>query len=264
MFRWFGPKLPIDRDEFEWLLATFAWLIQTVDRDKAYREAVLILPTRDFFPPSAAEGHDRAIELFEQVRVHAGMAEWDCALVPGEEERETWVAPGHALKHEYSPPGGTFGHDGEQVVITYNPSALARPADLVATFAHELSHYLIHADGSMPPGGAALEEHATDVAAVFLGFGVFMANGAKNFAQFHGGGEQGWEMRRQGYLTEEALTAALAIFVRMAGADAEDAEGALKDYLRGVFRKTLAVIDHDYPALRATLETADLSDWTTD
>jgi hypothetical protein len=24
------------------------------------------------------------------------------------------------------------------------------------------------------------------------------------------------------------------------------------------------VIDHDYPALRATLETADLSDWTTE
>lgn len=135
------------------------------------------------------------------------------------------------------------------------------PCRLVATFAHELSHYLIHADGSMPPGGAELEEHATDVTAVFLGFGVFMANGAKNFAQFQNEAESGWEMRRLGYLSEEALAAALAMFVRMAGEDAGAAEAGLKDYLRGVFRSTLNVLDREYPDLRAALETADLSGW---
>ena len=257
----FRSRLPIDRDEYDWLLAVFAWLVQTIDRDKAYREARTILPTIDFFPPSRLEGHARAVELFEQVRGHAGMEAWPCRLVAGEAERETRIAPGHALKHEYSAPGGTFGHDGSGYVITYNPSALARPADLVATFAHELSHYLIHADGSMPPGGAELEEHATDVAAVFLGFGVFVANGAKNFAQFQNASESGWEMRRQGYLNEEALTAALAMFVRMAGEDADAAEAALKDYLRGVFRGTLKVLDREYPDLRTTLESADLSSW---
>lgn len=261
MLKLFGPRLPIDRDEFDWLLAVFAWLVQTVDRDQAYREARTILPTRDFFPPSNLEGHERAVELFEQVRAHAGMASWPCELVAGEAERETRIATGHALKHDYSPPGGTFGHDGNSVVITYNPSALARPADLVATFAHELAHYLIHADGSRPPGGEELEEHATDVAAVFLGFGVFQANGAKNFAQFQNEAESGWEMRRLGYLSEEALAAALAIFVRMAGEDADAAEAELKDYLRGVFRGTLKVLDREYPELRHTLETADLSGW---
>ena len=257
----FRSRLPIGRDEYDWLLAVFAWLVQGVDRDKAYREARTILPSKDFFPPSRLEGHARAVELFGQVRAHAGMEGWPCELIAGEAERETRIAPGHALKHEYSAPGGTFGHDGAGYVITYNPSALARPADLVATFAHELSHYLIHADGSMPPGGAELEEHATDVTAVFLGFGVFMANGAKNFAQFQNEAESGWEMRRLGYLSEEALTAALAMFVRMAGEDASAAEAALKTYLRGVFRGTLKVLDREYPDLRTTLETADLSGW---
>ena len=257
----FRSRLPIDRDEYDWLLAVFAWLVQTVDRDRAYRTARTILPTRDFFPPSRLEGHDRAIELFEQVRAHAGMQGWPCQLVAGEAERETRIAPGHALKHDYSPPGGTFSHDGTSYVITYNPSALWRPADLVATFAHELSHYLIHADGSLPPGGEELEEHATDVAAVFLGFGIFMANGAKNFMQFQNEAESGWEMRRQGYLSEEALTAALAMFVRMAGEDADAAEAELKDYLRSVFRATLRVLDREYPDLRAALESADLSAW---
>lgn len=68
-------------------------------------------------------------------------------------------------------------------------------------------------------------------------------------------------MRRQGYLSEEALAAALAIFVRMAGEDADAAERELKDYLRGVFRGTLKVLDREYPDLLATLENADLSGW---
>lgn len=257
----FRPKLPIDRTEFDWLIAVFAWLVQRIDRDGAWRDARLILPTRDFFPASDADGHDRAVELFEQVRAHAGMSAWPCHLIEGEEEREMHVSAGHLLKHDYHPPAGTFGSDGKDVFITYNPSSLDRPADLVATFAHELSHYLLHADGALPPGGEELEEHATDVTAVFLGFGVFMANGAKNFDQYGDASGSGWQMRRQGYLNEEALTAALAIFVRMTASDAEDAEAALKDYLRGPLRATLRLIDREYPDLPGTLETLDLSDW---
>lgn len=59
----FRSRLPIDRDEYDWLLAVFAWLVQTVDRDQAYRAAHAILPTADFFPPSRLEGHARAVEL---------------------------------------------------------------------------------------------------------------------------------------------------------------------------------------------------------
>ncbi|WP_164523290.1 hypothetical protein [Sphingomonas koreensis] len=52
----FRSRLPIDRDEYDWLLAVFAWLIQTVDRDRAYREARTILPTDEFFSTEPPRG----------------------------------------------------------------------------------------------------------------------------------------------------------------------------------------------------------------
>ena len=51
-----------------------------------------------------------------------------------------------------------------------------RPESLISTFAHEFAHYLIHSVDAPTPGGEELEEHATDLVAVFMGFGVFLAS----------------------------------------------------------------------------------------
>jgi hypothetical protein len=259
----FRAKPPIDRDEYDWMLAVFAWLVQVLDADGVSRHGRTVLATTDFFPRSTLTGHDRAVELFEQVRALAGMADWPCRVVAGESARgfELGGAAGTLIRHEGGPAAGTFGHDGNEILITYEPSAVERPAELVATFAHELAHYLLHAHPGLPPGGADLEEHATDLTAVFLGFGVFMANGAKNFGQWQGEEGSGWQMRRQGYLSEEALTAALAIFVRMTGEDAGAAEAGLKDYLRAPFRQTLKLLDREMPDVRAGLEGLDWGSW---
>ena len=47
-----------------------------------------------------------------------------------------------------------------------------------ATFAHELARYLVETFEEPAPGGDALLEPAVDIAAVFMGFGLFMANSA--------------------------------------------------------------------------------------
>lgn len=253
----FRAKAPVGDDELEWMLACFAWL----SRSFGAGETPLVLPTTAFFPPSDLQGHPRAAELFDQVRAHAGMQDWPCRLEPGAASRESRIAPGHMLRHHSSPPGGTFGYDERGYVITYNPAYLNAPEHLVATFAHELAHYLIHDFGMAPPGGRELEEHATDLAAVFLGFGIFMANGAKNFRQFQSAEEHGWEMSVQGYLSENALVTALALFVRLMRADEASARQALKDYLRAPFKRALAVIDRRYPALAQTIEALDPTEW---
>jgi hypothetical protein len=157
------------------------------------------------------------------------MTEWQCDLIPGAASRAHRVTTGHGLKHEgKGPPLDTFGYANGRYQITYNPASLADPASLVATFAHELSHCLIPTARTAPPGGRELEEHATDLAAMFMGFGVLMANSAKSFDQFQNCGEMGWQMQAQGYLSENALTTGRALFVVASGADAVDAEAALK------------------------------------
>ena len=262
MFGLLKPRPPVDDEEFDWLFACFAWLSREFGGNSGVRGAPLILPSRSFFPASNLTGHDRALELFEQVKALAGMTEWQCDLIPGAASREHRVTTGHALKHEgKGPPLGTFGYANGRYQVTYNPASLADPASLVATFAHELSHYLIHSAQTAPPGGRELEEHATDLAAVFMGFGVLMSNSAKSFGQFQNFGEIGWQMSAQGYLSENALTTGLALFVAASGADAATAEAALKNYLRKPFRRALKAIARDHPDLADDLRDMDLTDW---
>jgi hypothetical protein len=262
MFGLSKPRPPVDDEEYDWLLACFAWLAREFGGNSALRGATLVLPSRDFFPPSKLTGHERALELFGQVKALAGMTEWQCDLIPGAASREHRVTTGHGLKHEgKGPPLGTFGYTDGCYQITYNPASLADPATLVATFAHELSHYLIHSAQTAPPGGRELEEHATDLAAVFMGFGVLMANSAKSFGQFQDFGEIGWQMQARGYLSENALTTGVALFVVASGADAATAETALKDYLRKPFRHAVKAIVRDHPDLATELRDMDLIDW---
>jgi hypothetical protein len=263
MFGLFKPKLPIEDDEFEWMLACAKWFEQEFEGLDRLRQTPMVRSNSSFFPQSRKAGHDRALELFEQVKAHADMSDWPCELVVGDSDPNLHVAPGHAVKLDGpSVPAGTFGAENGTIIITYNPAQLGRPHDLIATFAHELAHYLMHSTPNRPPGGEELEEYATDLCAVFLGFGAFSANSAKNFEQFQTAQEQGWEMRNMGYLSELALTTAYALFVLITDADRKMAETELKPYLHSPFRKALAAIEKRAPDVRAAVEQVDLGDWT--
>ena len=151
-------KPPVDADEFDWLLACTKWLIPVLGGEEAVRESRLILP--DDFADPTTHGHAGAVELFDQVRGFAGMLDWPCELVAGEEDRGRRVADGLALRHETSgAPLGKFartgGKAGDRITITYKPSLLHKPEELVATFAHEIAHYLLHAQPALRPGGEA-------------------------------------------------------------------------------------------------------------
>ncbi|AHE55877.1 hypothetical protein [Sphingomonas sanxanigenens] len=258
----FGPKRPIDGDAFEWMLATIKWLLRTYDGVAGLHETRLVLPTTDFFPTSAATGHALAEEIFDRVRSAAGMLEWRCRLMPGDPSRPMQVARGFALKHESFAPAGTFiradDRDGMLAIIRYNPNQLATPPTLVATFAHELAHYLLSAARDYPPGGRDLKELATDLTAVFLGFGIFMANGAKSFRAFQSFDESGWESSRQGYLSEAALVTALAIVERLSGRSPRDAAPWLKPHLASDLAKADAYLSRRHPDLARDIEAIDL------
>lgn len=262
MFSLFKPKAPIDEDEFDWLIACFAWLHRVLDDGDAARfeEMELIQHSDRFFPSSQNTDHALAVHIFEQTKRLCGMAGWPCKLVEGERQRETRVQSGVAIKHESSPPLGLFVVHGDGVEIAYDPGLLESPSQLVATFAHELAHYLMHDRGD-PPGGPDLMEHATDCAAVYLGFGIFNTNAAINFRQFASFDEIGWERRTAGYLSELALLTATALFVHLTKANSEVAESALKQHLRKPFRKALKAASTRLPNGAIDLANVDLSDW---
>lgn len=260
MFGLFKQRLLVDADEFDWLLACFAWLSEEFGGVDRIARTALVLPQD--FAASRATGHERAVEIFSTVKTMAGLADWQCDLIPAQATRESRVTTGHGLRHASQPAMGSFGYDHGRYFIRYNPALLKAPQSLVATFAQLLAHYVLHTARTSPPGGTVLKKQACDVAAIRLGFGIFLVNTAKSFEQFQDFGEQGWQTQQSGALSENAMLTALALFVRLARADAKAVERELKEYLRGPLRKTLAVLDARYPDLAAAVEAVDLGDWT--
>jgi hypothetical protein len=211
----FRSRSVLDRDEEEWQLETWLWLVERLGGTRALRNVPLVMPTPRFFPPTDLEGHARAEHIFAAVKRHAGMSEWHCRLVAQPERPQARVGEWWVLKPEKPMPLGTFGTDGNEVVITYDPQMLRDPMALIATFAHELAHYLLAGLSELPPGGKDLVELATDVTSVFLGFGIFGANSAFTFHQHHDFMTQGWSSSRQGYLGEAAWAFGLAVFMAL-------------------------------------------------
>ncbi|HYE28915.1 MAG TPA: hypothetical protein VEA61_11890 [Allosphingosinicella sp.] len=262
MLSLFAPKLPIDADELEWQFATFKWL----KREFGPQNAELVLPTPQWFPPSPRRGHGRIEDLFAAVKAAAGLSDWPCELRAGAGERPIHVGTGLLLHHHgAAPPCGTFtveGDDGRhKVVISYNPSLAGDTTAMIATLAHELGHYLMSTAVTAPPGGWELHELHTDLAAVYLGFGLFLANSARTFSQFQSAGEMGWSSRTQGYLGEGALVTAIALFQGLAGRDPLAAAPYLKPYLQSDLRRATKALARLHPDLTASVEAVDLGDY---
>lgn len=246
----FTPKPPIENDEFEWLIACFAWLRTVLD-------------DRDIVPEFVLPGHpaiaaaNTAAELFDAVKSLAGMEQWPCKLEKVADDFD----PGNIL---IQPDGGsacgTFSVEDGEAVIRYSDAMLRKPDALAATFAHELCHYLLCNAGD-PPGGPDLMEHSTDCAAAYLGFGVFLANGAREFTQWTDGEWQGWRASTTGYLSEQALVTATALFAQLHGHNLAGAEDTLKPHLKKDLRKAVKAVRHACPDLPARLDDTNLLDW---
>ena len=221
------PKSFLDAPRRGWQFETFAWLLRNCGGFPKFTETTLVLPVEEHFPDRGMKGHAGVAALFRRVRDHAGMAEWPCAVEP-----------------ETEPPRALTGRTDRIPIIKYRPDAL-EPTPLVATFAHELARHLVETFEEPAPGGDALLEPAIDIAAVFMGFGLFIANSAVRKAEFH--------------LNEGELVHALAMFCLLRNVPPESIDRHLNPHLRKYLRlatRDLAQHEVEFRRLRAVLPTS--------
>ncbi|MGI5310670.1 hypothetical protein [Rheinheimera sp. WS51] len=240
MFGLFKPKPILSQEDTDFQIATFKWLLTHFGGEHFYQETQLILPTRDYFPAAVKSANEAALETFNTVKKYAGMETWPCKLEAQEQDIDARVAPTVFIENLPGSPNGTFEiTESKEVVITYNPALVKNPTQLVATYAHELAHYLTGTVPEPPPGGWVNWEFATDITATFLGFGVFMANSTFNFRQFTEVGSQGWQASRSGYLTEAEHVFSLALFLGLKGLPVQAALPYLKPNLKRLLRRAV-------------------------
>ncbi|MDO6765537.1 hypothetical protein [Agarivorans sp. 1_MG-2023] len=239
----FKRKPTLSTEDVEFQIATFKWLLRNFGGDDFYNHAKLVLPTRKFFPSKVNSEEEAAYETFLAVKEYAGMRDWACRLEAQEEDVDPQVAPTLMIQNVPQNPLGTFqANDNEGIVVTYNPTIAANPTQLVATLAHELSHYLTATSPTPPPGGWENWEFATDITATFLGFGIFMSNSAFSFQQFTEVDSQGWAFNRSGYLSEAEHIYSLAIFLLLKGVEPDIATAHLKPNLKKMLKKCIKEI----------------------
>jgi len=212
----FGKSTFLETDLEAWCLETWAWLMRNGGARRLF-ETQLVTPSRAFYPPTDRVGHERALYVFDLTKRFMGLADWPCTLEPFDRPPANAQVAQFAFVRSPGAPNGTFRIDDGQVVISYASDLVDRPRDLIATLAHELSHYLIAAIREEMPGGREVHELTTELTVAFNGFGVFGANHAFEFAQHQDAWGQGWRSSRNGYFSERTWAFALALFTTLRG-----------------------------------------------
>jgi hypothetical protein len=237
MFGLFSKGSLLGEELTQWQFDCFGWLLRHTGGFEAFKRRQPIQPTPKFFPSRGLRGHALAEHIFFQVKQHADMADWPCVLQVQEHDPNPLVAPALLIQGNPSSPAGTFRATDEGALITYHPRNLTDPMSPVATFAHELAHYRTAGFEEAPPGGWEVWEPATDLAAVFLGFGLFLANSRFNFSQHSDGQTMGWRWRQQGYLSEPEVLHMHAIFSSLLAIQPTETLKHLKPALRGIYKR---------------------------
>jgi hypothetical protein len=217
------PRAFLTAEDESWQVETWCWLLARLGKERL-SHAPLVTPTDTFFPPSGASDHDRAISVFDQVRKLTGLSNFPCTLVAQPERNKLLGVPSEASARMTL---GTFSTSETGVAITYDPALTTDPIALIYTFAHELSHYVLHGltDGIQDKD---VHEYTTDLTTVFLGFGLFGANRSYNF---HRDLPRGWSTSSMGYLDQRNWCFALAVFCALRNKNIAELKPWLKPYL---------------------------------
>lgn len=147
---------------------------------------------------------------------HMGIPEFQYKVEPH--------ASGNELDHVLSSfgetksdsPGGMYwGEEDGIPLITYNPSLLERPVDLISMLAHEISHHIMRVSEIEIIGGPEFEEYATDLCAVYHGMGVFLLRSSIRMDSWMDNQRSGWSVVRAGYLSIPEFAYSLALYSKV-------------------------------------------------
>jgi hypothetical protein len=239
-FKLFDKQPIIDPVSSEWIFSAYGWALQNFDVDLFYSDTVLVLPTNEYFPGRVDSVQGMAETIFDRVKGYASLSHWPtvvqdqrmCQLIESQQVQIQGPLRGpHGIADE-------FIADSQRLIIPYNAQQINNPEGMIATYAHILSHYLGQMAKAPPPGGVDYWPQATELLAIYLGFGVMFANSAYNF---RGGCSSCYNpyAQRDASLSETESTYALALFCVLKDIPNSQVTPHLKKHLRGIYRQSV-------------------------
>jgi hypothetical protein len=237
----FKSKPLLDESTVQWLFDCYAWALQQFDAKLFREESQLVLPNDRFFPGRVDSVEGMATLIFDKVKRYAGVAHWPTRLVDGRQcatgEAAQLVIAGAIRDSKGVMPEAVAA--SQRLAVPYDPALVNNPEAMIASFAHQLAHYLATLAEEPPPGGEPSWAQATEVLAVFLGFGLMFANSAFNVRIQSCGSCGAPPADRQSFLSQYDTTYALAIFCVLKGIPNREVLPHLKAALRGFYKKAV-------------------------
>ncbi len=241
MFQFLKPSKLLDETSAQWMFDTFAWALRNFDATVFSNETILVTPSNAHFPGRETSAEGMTSLIFDKVKTYAGVQHWPCRLMD-EYDVENIAPPRVQID---GPVWGAAGvaptsvDESQKLIVVYSQDHLRDPEVMIANFAHTLAQYLGTTATEVPPGGEENWPHVTELLAVFMGFGVMMANSANTAKIRSCSSCSGPAVERQNYLSQYDITYALAIFCCLKGIPAQQAVGQLKSSLRSFFKKAM-------------------------
>ena len=201
------PKCPITKEDKEWLEDHLNWLDKNVINLK---KQDTILPTKRFFDWEFKGEEKDAEFILKKVGEYCNVNTESINLDFYSEEAIELDRGTITQKEEGTGTAGLYLQKGNQFSILVEVQQLKKTNSLIATIAHELSHYVL-----LGQKGVYLEgeenEWLTDLLAIAYGFGIFIGNTKFEFSQWQSGdGWGGWQSSMQGYLPQQITAYAMA------------------------------------------------------
>jgi len=244
MLNLFSNKPLLNESTTQWLFDTYAWALNNFGSDYFHNETILVTPTNAHFPNSVNSRESLVSTVFEQVTAYAGLQNWPLKLVELTPDYDP-IAPSPVV-YNGIPRGDTAAFtledDSKVIEITYALEHTQNPGVLTALLSHHLASQLIRVSETPNPGTEELQGHATDLLAIFMGFGLFLANNAITVKRGCSG--CGKSMQSFGFLSEDEMTYALAIFCVLKKIPNKDVLCHLKSPLRPLFKKAVKEISN--------------------
>lgn len=201
------PKLTITPEDKEWVETNLIWLGETFGFERV-KQTPFYLPTTDYFPYTNLKDEKQFEKLFCQLCDIVEVKRDDILVAFFDEDKLQWtVGDG-----KYT--AGTFEvikKDNWKYKISILKENLTDIERLVSVLVHELAHVKL-LGGNYVNNDEADMEGLTDLACLYFGFGVFLANGN---SRTYGGGD--WS--RVGYLHDEIIAYSNAALCKVSGKD---------------------------------------------
>lgn len=245
MLNLFKSSPLLEAQSAQWIFDCYAWAFNHFDSDEFFNRSRLIQPSNEFFPGRVDSVHAKAENIFQHSLNYSGLGHWPFKLQSPQEFQQPQLPPqvdsDLARNSEQALPVVSAS---AELCISYNPQQTLKPEDLSSSFAHSFAQLLAIQSQQLPPGGGEYFAEATELLAIFMGFGVMFANSAYTFRGGCGSCYNA-QANRQATLAEDEVIFALALYCRLKSIPSSEATRHLKKHLKSAFKKAVKQIDSE-------------------